>query len=108
MEMHWEKPLRQNSQAERRSFSQEHEEGNENLVKILKTHGARVDDIATYDTVYEKSRLINVGEEIRTGSIDCVVFTSASTVKGFVESTGLADYSGVAGSMYRQTDKSCG
>ena len=69
--------------------------GNENLVKILKTHGARVDDIATYDTVYEKSRLINVGEEIRTGSIDCVVFTSASTVKGFVESTGLADYSGV-------------
>ena len=69
--------------------------GNENLVKILKTHGARVDDIATYDTVYEKSRLINIGEEIRTGSIDCVVFTSASTVKGFVESTGLADYSGV-------------
>ena len=54
-----------------------------------------MDDIATYDTVYEKSRLINVGEEIRTGSIDCVVFTSASTVKGFVESTGLADYSGV-------------
>ena len=54
-----------------------------------------MDDIATYDTVYEKSRLINIGEEIRTGSIDCVVFTSASTVKGFVESTGLADYSGV-------------
>ena len=54
-----------------------------------------MDDIATYDTVYEKSRLINVGEEIRTGSIDCVVFTSASTVKGFVESTELADYSGV-------------
>ena len=87
--------MRQNSQAERKSFSQEQRKGNENLVKILKTHGARVDDIATYDTVYEKSRLINVGEEIRTGSIDCVVFTSASTVKGFVESTELADYSGV-------------
>ena len=33
--------------------------------------------------------------EIESDSIDCVVFTSASTVKGFVESTGLLDYSKV-------------
>ena len=69
--------------------------GNQNLVKILKEQGAEVDDIPTYDTVYESSRLIQIDKEIENGSIDCVVFTSASTVKGFVESTKLSDYSHV-------------
>ncbi|MBU5482661.1 uroporphyrinogen-III C-methyltransferase [Blautia sp. MSJ-19] len=69
--------------------------GNQNLVRILEEHGAQVADIATYDTTYESSRLIQIGKEIENGSIDCVVFTSASTVKGFVESAGLSDYSGV-------------
>ena len=54
-----------------------------------------MDDIPTYDTVYEKNPLIDVAAEIKAGGIDCVVFTSASTVKGFVESTGLSDYSHV-------------
>ena len=69
--------------------------GNANLVKILMERGAQVDDIPTYDTVYEKNPLIDVAAEIKAGGIDCVVFTSASTVKGFVESTGLSDYSHV-------------
>ena len=69
--------------------------GNANLVKILMERGAQVDDIPTYDTVYEKNPLIDVAAEIKVGGIDCVVFTSASTVKGFVESTGLSDYSHV-------------
>lgn len=69
--------------------------GNQKLVKILKEQGGQVSDIPTYDTVYEKSSLIHIDREIESDSIDCVVFTSASTVKGFVESTGLLDYSKV-------------
>lgn len=69
--------------------------GNQNLLKILTEQGAQVDDIATYDTVYENSRLIQIDKEIERDAIDCVVFTSASTVKGFAESTGCKDYSHV-------------
>ena len=69
--------------------------GNQNLVKILEDHEGLVTDIPTYDTVYESSSLIHVDQEIQNNSIDCVVFTSASTVKGFVETTGLSDYSHV-------------
>lgn len=69
--------------------------GNENLVRILKEHGAAVDDVPTYETVYESSQTVDLKKELESGSIHCVVFTSASTVKGFVESTGRADYSGL-------------
>lgn len=79
--------------------------GNQNLSKILKEHGAQVNDITTYDTVYESSRLIQIDKEIENRSIDCVVFTSASTVKGFVESTSLTDYSHVtAACIGKQTE----
>lgn len=71
------------------------EKGNQNLADILRKKGAEVDDIATYKTLYETSPLIHVGEEIHKRAIDCVVFTSASTVKGFVNSTELSDYSSV-------------
>ena len=71
------------------------EKGNQNLADILRKKGAEVNDIATYETLYEISPLIHVGEEIRKRAIDCVVFTSASTVKGFVNSTELSDYSSV-------------
>ena len=71
------------------------EKGNKNLSAILREAGASVDDVATYETVYQKSELIHVEDEIRKGSINCVVFTSASTVKGFVNSTELSDYSSV-------------
>lgn len=54
-----------------------------------------MDDIATYTTRYEKSRLIDEKKELETGSVDCVVFTSASTVKGFVEGTKGLDYTKV-------------
>ncbi len=63
--------------------------GNQKLVKILKKQGGQVSDIPTYDTVYEKSSLIHIDREIESDSIDCVVFTSASTVKGFVEVPGF-------------------
>ena len=69
--------------------------GNENLVRILEDRGAVVDDIPTYETVYESSLLIDLRKELESKSIDCAVFTSASTVRGFVESTKGADYSGL-------------
>ena len=65
------------------------------LTELLEQTGAKVDDIATYTTCYEKSRLIDEKKELETGSVDCVVFTSASTVKGFVEGTQGLDYTKV-------------
>ena len=54
-----------------------------------------------------KSTLIKVltgVEEFETGQISCAVFTSASTVKGFVEGTKGLDYSKVkAACIGRQT-----
>ena len=71
------------------------EAGNKKLTELLEQTGAKVDDIATYTTCYEKSRLIDEKKELETGSVDCVVFTSASTVKGFVEGTQGLDYTKV-------------
>ena len=71
------------------------EAGNKKLTELLEQTGAQVDDIATYTTRYEKSRLIDEKKELETGSVDCVVFTSASTVKGFVEGTQGLDYTKV-------------
>ncbi len=71
------------------------EKGNENLTKLLKETGAQVDDIPTYRTLYENSLLIDEKMELESGNIDCVVFTSASTVRGFVEGTKCEDYSGI-------------
>ena len=71
------------------------EKGNENLVRLLEAAGAKVSDIATYRTVYESSGLIDEKREFAEGNIDCVVFTSSSTVKGFVEGTKGMDYTGI-------------
>ena len=71
------------------------EKGNEKLKAFLMETGAEVDDIPTYQTLYEKSQLIDEKAEFEAGQIDCAVFTSASTVKGFVEETKGLDYSKV-------------
>ena len=63
-----------------------------------------VEDVPTYQTLYEKSQLIDEKKEFETGQISCAVFTSASTVKGFVEGTKGLDYSKVkAACIGRQT-----
>ena len=69
--------------------------GNQKLVEYLEQAGAQVDDVPTYRTCYEPSVLIDEKKEFDTGSVDCVVFTSASTVKGFVEGTPGLDYTKV-------------
>ena len=64
--------------------------GNKELTDELKTFD--VTDIATYDTEYVKSRLIDIKQEIENNEITFAVFTSASTVKGFVNSIGEMDF----------------
>lgn len=71
------------------------EKGNENLTRLLTEAGAQVDDVPTYRTVYETSRWMDEKKEFENNRIDCVVFTSASTVRGFVEGTQGIDYTKV-------------
>lgn len=56
--------------------------GNQSLIESLKTVGAKVDDVPTYDTHYARSKIIQEVDEFENGKIQCAVFTSASTVKG--------------------------
>lgn len=69
--------------------------GNPQLSAALREAGAQVDDIAIYETIYESSGLIDEKGEFETGSVDYAVFTSASTVDGFVKSTVGLDYTKV-------------
>ncbi|MCD8105822.1 MAG: uroporphyrinogen-III C-methyltransferase [Lachnospiraceae bacterium] len=45
--------------------------------------GFFIDDIPTYETRYESSRFVDLPKELASGKIDYVLFTSASTVRGF-------------------------
>lgn len=71
------------------------EKGNENLVRLLSEAGAFVEDVPTYQTLYAKSLLIDEKKEFEAGNINCAVFTSASTVKGFAEGTEGLDFTKV-------------
>lgn len=68
--------------------------GNKKLVEeIAAKKNVTIDDIPTYLTVYENSKIIDEKKEFESGNIDYAIFTSASTVKGFVEITKGLDYS---------------
>ena len=54
------------------------------LPKALRARGARVTCVAAYRTVRGKPDK-NVAEALAAGGVDLVTFTSASTVRGFVE-----------------------
>lgn len=70
--------------------------GNRELIEqIVKNHKVEIFDVATYDTLYKDSKIINEKSEFERGNIDYVVFTSSSTVKGFVNSTKGLDYTKV-------------
>lgn len=61
-------------------------EGSKELIPPLKAAGLKVLDIATYETYYEVNEELK--EEVKTAflqnEIDAVTFTSASTVRGFI------------------------
>ena len=59
-------------------------EGNQKLVRFLEEAGAEVTDIPIYDTLDASQDLVDETGLFESGRIDCAVFTSASTVRGFV------------------------
>ncbi len=65
--------------------------GNQEMIKALE--GFHVDDIATYDTTYQSQEFVDEKKLFQNGKMICAVFTSASTVRGFVEATKGLDYS---------------
>jgi len=68
--------------------------GNHELIDELeKVEGLIIEDIATYDTTYACSDVIDEKAEFESGNIDYAVFTSASTVKGFAEAVKGLDFS---------------
>jgi len=70
--------------------------GNHELIAELeKGDHLTVTDIATYDTEYAASDVIDERGEIERGEIDFAVFTSASTVRGFAASVSDVDFSRV-------------
>lgn len=66
--------------------------GHEILDEIGKRKDLVVDDVSIYTTTYKRSGYLDERRLFETGKIDCAVFTSASTVKGFVEATQGLDY----------------
>ena len=70
-------------------------EGSKELIPPLEEAGLKVSDIATYETVYEVNEILceAVKNAFLQGEIDAVTFTSASTVKGFVNGITDMDYS---------------
>lgn len=68
--------------------------GNEEIIQeIRKNLSLEVIDIPTYNTVYSVPKMISLKDEFELGSIDFAIFTSKSTVKGFIQAAGELDYS---------------
>ena len=86
--------------------------GNEQLVAELTGAGAEVTDIPTYDTVDAKQDLVDEAGLFESGKIDCAVFTSASTVRGFVSRNPGLDFSLVRaaciGKQTKHAAEACG
>ena len=72
-------------------------EGSKELIPPLEAAGLSVKDIATYETIYEVNEVLceSVAGAFAKGEIDAVTFTSASTVKGFVNGLKDLDYTGI-------------
>lgn len=67
--------------------------GNPELIEELsQVEGIQIADIATYDTIYTTSRVIDEKQVIESGEVDFTMFTSASTVRGFAASVGEIDF----------------
>lgn len=70
--------------------------GNRELVEALgQGDDLAITDLATYDTLYESVGVIDARGQIERGEVDLAVFTSASTVKGFVAALPGVDFSRV-------------
>lgn len=70
--------------------------GSPALIRELNRGGRfQITDFPVYDTLYAASSVIDAKSLLERGEIDFAVFTSASTVRGFVGAVGDADFSNV-------------
>lgn len=70
-------------------------QGNPVLVDQLRQAGVTVSDVPLYDTVLECKKAELLQETLTAKQLDYVVFTSSSTVEGFVKAVAIDDYSGL-------------
>lgn len=70
--------------------------GSPQLVEEIK-HGKQIQvtDLAIYDTIYETKDFYGIKELLEAGGIEMAMFTSASTVRGFVQAVQGADVTNV-------------
>ena len=66
--------------------------GKEILAQLAKKQGLIVNDVPTYDTFYEEQEIIDIKNLFENGEIQTAVFTSASTVRGFVNAVSGLDF----------------
>lgn len=72
------------------------EQGAEILPTMLKKKGISFADIKTYETKWVMdSKVTEISEMLAAGKIDCITFTSASTVKSFVSQIARELYQGM-------------
>nr|WP_302649401.1 uroporphyrinogen-III C-methyltransferase [uncultured Agathobaculum sp.] len=64
------------------------------LPEKLAAAGVTVTDVPLYDTVYRCAKADELRALLDRGEADVVTFTSMSTVEGFVQAVGAADYTG--------------
>lgn len=69
--------------------------GSRELTDILEEAGISVADLPLYDTCYESQSFIDLKKEFEEGISDYAVFTSTSTVRGFVNAASDLDLSKV-------------
>ena len=68
--------------------------GGQILPEKLKAAGVYVTDVPLYDTEYSCAKADELRAMLEAGTADVVTFTSMSTVEGFVQAVGAADYTG--------------
>lgn len=69
-------------------------EGTFELIEELSKTNGKIYDIPTYETLYNEP-ILDISEDFEKGKIDYAIFTSASTVKGFVEANKNMNFSKV-------------
>lgn len=72
-------------------------DGSEELIPPLREAGLEAVDVPLYHTIYETHDEVKnqIQRLLKDGEIDAVTFTSASTVRGFVNGLKLMDYHGI-------------
>lgn len=71
-------------------------QGGRVLPEKLAAAGICVTNVPLYDTVYRCDKADALRSLLAAGKIDAVTFTSVSTVEGFVQAVGAAEYTGFA------------